>query len=89
LASRGLLSGEEIEPIEGRDDLTTDNQLLQVIAFAQIFVSEDSSPEILKILNDGAGCVRWREGSGIEHACFLSNARASIAPAGPVAAIEI
>jgi hypothetical protein len=48
-----FLGGEEIKPIEGRDDLTTDDQFLQVIAVTQIVVSEDSRPEIIKILNDG------------------------------------
>jgi hypothetical protein len=72
------LSGrKKIDRVQGRDNLTTHHQLLEVIAIAQIFVPEDSAPEIIKIFSDGVGSPGFEEGGRIEHTDFFSNACAT------------
>lgn len=40
-----LLGGDEIDGIERRDNLTANDQLLQVAAISEGFVTKDSKPE--------------------------------------------
>jgi hypothetical protein len=46
LPDPGVLRREKIDAIQRGDNLTTGEQLLQVIAIAEIFVAEDAQPKI-------------------------------------------
>ena len=40
------LGGEKIDAIERSNDLTTDQQLLQIVAMAELIIMQDPAPEI-------------------------------------------
>jgi hypothetical protein len=69
------LSGrEEFHGIKRRDDLAPHDQLLEVIAIAQRFISEDPRP---KVAWQRVGGFPIDRQSRIKHGDFLSNGRAS------------
>lgn|GEM_PF-6567379 len=41
-----LLRREKVNGIQRRDDFTTDQQLLQIVAITELFVAEDADPKI-------------------------------------------
>jgi len=41
-----LLRREKFNGIQRGDDLTTDQQLLQIVAITELFVAEDADPKI-------------------------------------------
>jgi hypothetical protein len=66
--TQNLLRREEIDAIERGDDLTANEQLLQIVAIAELFVANEAEPEIF---GDGTDGVRFDESSRIEHARLL------------------
>ena len=44
--TRNLLRREQIDAIERGDDLTANEQLLQIVTIAKLFVVEDAVPKI-------------------------------------------
>ena len=65
-------SREKIDRIQRGDDLTTDQQFLQIVAIAQFFVGQDAEPEVF---GNGPGGVRFDD-IRIEHTSLFSSARA-------------
>jgi hypothetical protein len=41
-----LLRREKIAAIQGRDNLTADEQLLQIVAVAELLIAQDAQPKI-------------------------------------------
>jgi hypothetical protein len=60
---RATLSREKIDRVQRGDDLTTDNQFLEIVAIAQFFVRQNAEPEIL---GKGPSGVRFDD-SRIKH----------------------
>ena len=71
---RNLSGREKIDGIERGDDFTAGQQLLQIVAIAELFIPEEADP---KIRGAPPGFVRFGEGRGNEHADFLSTTRAT------------
>jgi hypothetical protein len=70
---RKRVSGrEKVDRIQRGDDLTTDQQLLQIVAVAQCFVRQDAKPEVV---SSGAGRVRFND-SRVQHNAPFSSGRA-------------
>jgi hypothetical protein len=67
---QNLLRREEINAIERGDDFTANEQLLQIVAIAELLVAKEAEPEIFGDETDG---VRSDEGSRIEHARLLKH----------------
>jgi hypothetical protein len=44
--TRNLLRREKVNSIQRGDDFTADQQLLQIVAIAELFVPEDALPKI-------------------------------------------
>jgi hypothetical protein len=68
------LRRQKIDAIQRGDNFTADEQLLQIIAVAELFVAEDADPKV------GGGVsvlVGLDEGRRNEHGDFLSTARAT------------
>ena len=72
--TRNLLRREQIDAIERGDDLTANEQLLQIVTIAKLFVVEDAAP---KIRGGNLGLAWLDEASRNEHANFSSTARAT------------
>lgn len=68
------LRREKIDAIERGDDFTTNEQLLQIVAVAKLFVAQDAKPEIRR---GDLLFVQFNEALWNEHADFLSTARAT------------
>jgi hypothetical protein len=81
LAFAMSLSGrEQMDGIERRNNLTANDQFLQVAASSEGFVTKDLNPEIARGRN---GFLAIERKSGIKHGYFLSNARATASPTLP------
>jgi hypothetical protein len=68
------LRREKIDPIKRGDDFATNDQLLQIVAIAQLLVAKNAQP---KICVDIPVCVGLDQGGWNEHGDFLSTARAT------------
>ena len=75
--TRNLSRREEVNGIQRGDDFTACQQLLQIVAIAELFVPEDADPKIRGAL---PGFVRVDEDGRNEHTDFLSTARATSRP---------
>jgi hypothetical protein len=62
------LGREEIDPVEGGDDLAACEQFLQIVAIAELFVAEKAEPESF---GRRTSRVRFDHGSRIEHGRLL------------------
>jgi hypothetical protein len=68
------LRREKIDAIERRDDLTANQQLLQIVAIAELVIAQDAEP---KIRGGSFLFVQFHEGLRNEHADVLSTTRAT------------
>src|SRR5687768_10744202 len=60
---------EKVDRVQRGDDLTTDQQFLQIVAVAQFFIRQDVEPEVV---NNRAAGVRF-DHSRVQHAQLFSS----------------
>jgi hypothetical protein len=70
-----LLRREKIDTVQRGDDFTAHEQLLQIVAIAELVIAKKTDPEIP---GRNRGFAGFEKGRRNEHADFLSTARATL-----------